>query len=120
MGDYGSLLLASGGAVTTVGCVAAAGAYACHRGVLTPPALKVIDKLVSELLTPAMIFHKVIIQPAAHFRTWHSSTLVAGRAQFNPTNTCHGVAHGIHLCSCRRDWARYWAFIFQNTLDQSS
>eukprot|EP00656_Telonema_subtile_P043197 TRINITY_DN49594_c0_g1_i1.p1 TRINITY_DN49594_c0_g1~~TRINITY_DN49594_c0_g1_i1.p1 ORF type:complete len:386 (-),score=65.41 TRINITY_DN49594_c0_g1_i1:61-1218(-) len=60
MSDFGSLLLGAIQSVSTVACVAGVGAYACWRGVLTPVALKQLDKLVSEVLTPAMVFYKVV------------------------------------------------------------
>ena len=59
--SVGSLLLCSLKSVSTVGCVALCGAYCCWRGVLKKEKMKVLDELVKELLTPAMIFYKVPI-----------------------------------------------------------
>ena len=47
-------------AVVTVLCTAGVGAYAAWRGVLPKSALKPLDKLVSEILTPCMVFYKVV------------------------------------------------------------
>ena len=46
--------------VATVGATAAVGAYARYRGVLTASGVKVLEKAVSEIFTPALILLKVL------------------------------------------------------------
>ena len=56
--------------VATVGATAAVGAYARYRGVLTASGVKVLEKAVSEIFTPALILLKVLPndERALHWR----------------------------------------------------
>ena len=59
MADFESIVGAATKSVVTVVLTAGIGAYAAWRGVLTKAAVKSCDKLVSEVLTPAMVIFKV-------------------------------------------------------------
>jgi predicted permease len=63
MNDFSSLMAGAAQSVVTVGLIASAGAYACWRGILTPSTVKQLDKLVQELLIPAIVFYKVHLAP---------------------------------------------------------
>ena len=57
--SFGDTFVAAFTAVATVLCTAGVGAYGAKRGLLPKAALKHLDKLVSEILTPCMVFYKV-------------------------------------------------------------